>query len=151
MKKIAAFVQEHLKDDTARLILNKAKWPGINIDLAVSCIESRSKLKNKVQDWYDNPELVFPVRLSAEQCSSSATGHYKAALAGRIAKAENQEDRRWKLADLTGGLGVDSWFFSMKADKVLYNEISLLAQQNENLVVKLRQKLHINDKGGKQK
>jgi len=117
MKKTAAFVQEHLKDDPARLILNKAKWPEIDMDLAVACIESRTKLKNKVQDWYSNPELIFPVRLSAEQCSSSATALYKARLAAEIAG----EDMR--LADLTGGLGVDSWYFSKFASEVLYNEM----------------------------
>ena len=37
-------------------------------------------------------------------------------------------------------------------ERLLRNELCHeLAQQNENLVVKLRQKLHINDKGGKQK
>ena len=117
MKKIAAFVQEHIADDPARLILNRSKWPEIDIDLAVASIESRQKLKNKVQEWYDQPELVFPVRLSAEQCSSSATAQYKAQLAASIAGSQ------MRLADLTGGLGVDSWFFSKYASKVLYNEM----------------------------
>ena len=86
--------------------------------MVVACIESRKKLKGKVQEWYDEQELIFPFKLSAEQCSSSATGRYKAELAARIAgKSE------WKIADLTGGLGVDSWFFSQRADKVLYNEM----------------------------
>ena len=81
---IAQFVQEHLNDDTARLILDRARWPEIDIDLAVNCIESRRKLKGKVQEWYENPELIFPLKLSAEQCSSSATGAFKAAYAKSI-------------------------------------------------------------------
>ena len=117
MKTTAAFVQEHIGDDTARLILNRAKWPDIDVDLAVASIECRRKLKNKVQEWYDHPELVFPARLSAEQCSSSATASYKAQLACRIA------DHGMRIADLTGGLGVDSWFFSKQASQVLYNEM----------------------------
>ena len=117
MRKIAAFVQEHICDDTARLILNRSKWPEIDMDLAVASIESRRKLKNKVQEWHDHPGLVFPVRLSAEQCSSSATAEYKAQLAASIA------GQQMRLADLTGGLGVDSWFFSKYASKVLYNEM----------------------------
>ena len=117
MEKIAAFVQEHIADDTAKLILSRAKWPEIDMDLAVACIESRRKLKNKVQDWYCRPELIFPARLSAEQCSSSATATYKARLAAEI----GGED--FKIADLTGGLGVDSWYFSKCAAYVLYNEM----------------------------
>ena len=117
MKDIAGFVQEHICDDTARLILNRSKWPGIDMDLAVASIECRRKLKNKVQEWHDHPGLVFPVRLSAEQCSSSATAKYKAELAASIAGSQ------MRLADLTGGLGVDSWFFSKYASHVLYNDM----------------------------
>lgn len=118
MEKLTAFVSQHLSEDTARLILNRDKWPGIDMDLAVNCIESRRKLRGKVQEWYNEPSLVFPAKLSAEQCSSSATAAYKASFAGRIAGKEG-----WRIVDLTGGLGVDSWFFSRKAGKVLYNEM----------------------------
>ena len=117
MEKLTAFVSEHINDDTTRLIMNRAKWPEIDMDLAVNCIESRRKLKGKMQEWCDEPRLVFPRRLSAEQCSSSATGAYKADFAARIVSGS------FKLADLTGGLGVDSWFFSKKASQVMYCEM----------------------------
>ena len=118
MEKLLEFVSQHLSDDTTRLILDKGKWPDIDMETAVNCIESRRKLKGKVQAWHENPSLIFPLKLSAEQCSSSATGHYKATLAEKIA-----EKKEWRIADLTGGLGVDSWFFSKRASKVLYNEM----------------------------
>ena len=138
MKDLTEFVTCHLNDDTSRLILDRGKYPQIDMDLAVACIESRRKLKGKIQEWYDEPELIFPVRLSAEQCSSSATGKYKAEVAEKIMrsldfarddreKGGNQEHRRereeWSIMDMTGGLGVDSWFFSKKASKVIYCEI----------------------------
>lgn len=122
MEKTAAFAYAHRDDDTARLALNKDKWPDIDIHLAIESIESRKKLKNKVQAWYSKPELIFPARLSAEQCSSTATGLYKAEIAARIAEDKEQ----FRIADLTGGLGVDSWFFSKKASEVLYNEMQTL-------------------------
>ena len=121
MNELVKFVCVHLNDDISRLILNRNKWPEIDIDMAISCIESRRKLKGKIQEWYDLPELIFPVKLSAEQCSSSATGRYKADLAQSI--ADTNGVTRWKIADLTGGLGADSWFFSQKAEAVLYNEM----------------------------
>ena len=111
------------------------------MDLAVSCIQSRRKLKGKVQEWLSNPDLIFPVGLSAEQCSSSATGIYKSGLALRIA-----DGRPFRLADLTGGLGVDSWYFSKKAEQVWYHEMQdklcIAAEHNfqslnaENIVVR---------------
>ncbi len=119
MEKLADFVHVHGNDDTTRLILDRKKWPDIDMDLAVNCIESRRKLRGKVQEWYDEPRLIFPYKLSAEQCSSSATARYKASLASRITAGSPS----FKIADLTGGLGVDSWFFSQKASEVLYNEM----------------------------
>ena len=119
MENLLKFIAEHSADDVSRLILDRKKYPGIDIDLAVNCIESRRKLKGKVREWHENPGLIFPLKLSAEQCSSSATGAYKADLAERI--AGNSKERT--IADLTGGLGVDSWFFSQKASKVIYNEM----------------------------
>ncbi len=118
MEKLAEFVSQHISDDPVRLVMNRNRWPEIDMDMAVNCIESRKKLRDKVRKWYEEPRLVFPLKLSAEQCSSSATGRYKAELAGRIAGKDP-----WTIADLTGGLGVDSWFFSSRSEKVLYNEM----------------------------
>ncbi len=123
MQLLAEFVRNHLSDDTSRLVLDRAKWPDIDMDIAVNSIESRRKLRGKVQEWYDESDLIFPRKLSAEQCSSSATALYKSSFAERIAAAYGPEDKEWKIADLTGGLGVDSWFFSKKASRVLYNEM----------------------------
>ena len=125
MERLTAFVWEHIGDDTTRLIMNRAKWPEIDMDLAVNCIESRRKLKGKMQEWCDEPGLVFPRKLSAEQCSSSATGTYKAELAGHIHSGSPTMESKngFRLADLTGGLGVDSWFFSKKASQVMYCEM----------------------------
>lgn len=123
MKELAEFVTGHLSDDTTRLLLNRAKWPYIDMELAVNCIESRRKLRSKVREWYDDPMLIFPRKLSAEQCSSSATARYKASLAEHIACNDGLKVKGWNIADLTGGLGVDSWFFSKKASWVLYNEM----------------------------
>ena len=141
MEKLTAFVQEHIADDLTRLVLDRKKWPDIDIDLAVSCIQSRRKLKGKVQEWYMNPDLIFPVGLSAEQCSSTATGLYKSELALKIAG-----NMPFRLADLTGGLGVDSWYFSKKAEQVCYHEMQeklcIAAEHNfkslnaENIVVR---------------
>ena len=121
MKKLSQFVSEHISDDTTRLLLNRKKWPEIDMETAVECIESRRKLKGKVQEWYGNPDLVFPRKLSAEQCSSSATALYKSELAERI--STESQNVTFRIADLTGGLGVDSWFFSKKAERVMYNEM----------------------------
>ncbi len=110
------FIQEHENDDTARLMLSRNRWPDIDIDKAVTIIECRKKIRTKLPEWYEIPEIIYPDRLSSEQSSSSATAKYKASVASRIANGG-------RIADLTGGLGADSLAFSRVASQVMYNEM----------------------------
>ena len=110
------FIQEHENDDTARLMLSGNRWPDIDIDKAVTIIECRKKIRTKLPEWYEIPEIIYPDRLSSEQSSSSATAKYKASIADRIVNGG-------RIADLTGGLGADSLAFSRVASQVMYNEM----------------------------
>jgi len=76
-----------------------------------------ARLRRKVPEWADVPGIELPSQLAAEQCSSAATAACKAALVRRISPACRQ------LTDLTGGLGVDCYFFSRVCDRVHYNEM----------------------------
>ena len=116
MDDFEAFIIRNSDADIPGLLLSCKEWPE-NRDLAVSTLEARQKLRKKVPEWYACTSLVYPYALSAEQCSSSATARYKASLAARIAGPAS------RIADLTGGLGVDSWAFSKEFSKVLYNEM----------------------------
>lgn len=109
----ADFILQHDSDDPVRLLLSRDKYPDIDIDLAVTTLQVRRKLRTKVPQWYAIPSLVYPSRLSGEQCSSSETARYKASLLPSLLK----------IADLTGGMGVDSWAFAEVAEEVLYNEM----------------------------
>ncbi len=108
--------REHGDDDCARLLLGRDKWPDIDMDLAVSTLEGRRRMKKKVPSWYACEAIVYPNRLCTEQCSSEATAVRKAALAGELGAR--------RIADLSGGLGVDAWAFSRVAEAVLYNEMN---------------------------
>lgn len=121
---LSDFIVEHSSDDTARLILNRSKWPDIDIDAAVTAIECRRKIRTKLPEWFSIPELVYPDRISSEQASSSFTALYKAAIAKQILSVEPTADNKnLRIADLTGGLGVDSLAFSRLVGQVLYNEM----------------------------
>ena len=109
----ASFILAHDGDDLGAMALSRARFASSvgDFDLALTTLEVRRKLRLKVPEWYAVPALQFPLRLSGEQCSSSETARYKASLVhGRV-------------ADLTGGLGVDSWAFAQVATEVLYNEM----------------------------
>lgn len=123
---LSAFILEHENDDTAALVLARNRWPETDVALAAECIQARRKLKSKVPGWYANPRIICPSALSAEQCSSTATADYKAALAAKILRLAGKNPGESRIADLTGGLGVDAWSFSAVAGKVLYNEMNPL-------------------------
>ena len=115
------FILQHDDDDPSRLLLARDRYPDIDMDLAVTTLEVRSRLRTKVPEWYAVPSLVYPSRLSGEQCSSSETARYKASLLAKI-RLEG-ESSNLKVADLTGGMGVDCWAFAQVASEVLYNEV----------------------------
>ena len=118
MSAFSDFVLAHENDDTSRLLLERDRHEGVDISLAVNTILARRKMARKAPSWYAVEELEYPGGVSAEQCSSEETALYKAALAERLSG-----DRRPRIADLTGGLGLDSWAFSKVSEEVLYNEM----------------------------
>lgn len=118
IERLSEFIREHYGDDPDRLALQKAKWPGIDVAAAVSTLVSRRKLSRKAPLWATTDGLVLPRTLSAEQCSGEAAARHKAlAIRAFLGK------QPWRIADLTGGLGVDCLEFSNVAEAVLYNEM----------------------------
>ncbi len=108
---IIDFIKLHENDNTDKLLLSASKYPEINIPLIVDQIIARRQIKEKLPSWYACRELFYPSRLATEQCSSEITAEYKQKLT-----------RGNTLCDLTGGLGIDSFYFSKQVKKVIYTE-----------------------------
>ena len=104
------FIRENLNADVPTLALKKAPV-GTDVSLALRQIAARQLLQKKVPQWADNEELLFPAHLSLEQCSSEAAAKYKASLL-----------QGHSLADLTGGLGVDTYYLSQRFQQTDYVE-----------------------------
>ena len=92
------------------LALKKAPV-GTDVSLALRQIAARQLLQKKVPQWAENEDLLFPAHLSIEQCSSEASAQYKASL------LQGQT-----FADLTGGLGIDTYFISQRFQHTDYVE-----------------------------
>lgn len=124
MNNLTDFILEHEDADTGRLLLDRKKWPDIDMDLAVNSIETRKKLRGKAPSWYACGSLLYPYRLAVEQCSSEATALYKADLVARLFAADGRDVSEALLADLTSGMGLDDWAFSKVLGKVRYNDMN---------------------------
>ncbi|MCI2121142.1 MAG: hypothetical protein LKK19_00340 [Bacteroidales bacterium] len=108
------FILAHENDDIQKMLLSVPKdGNGIDIKKAATIIEARKKAKDKIPSFYAEPDITYPGRISVEQCSSEATARYKRRFIPY---------RGCCVCDLTGGLGVDSYFLGMDAGKILYLE-----------------------------
>lgn len=101
--------------DVTRLLLGKAPQ-GINLPLCCKCIQAREKMKIKAPLWYSNPSLAYPFAVSVEQGSSQATALFKQKIISGLLNST------LITADLTGGMGIDSFFISRIASKHYYFE-----------------------------
>jgi len=105
------YLVAHENEDSNRLLLQASRYPHLPVPLLVQHIRARQKIKNKLPTWYQHPQVRYPAILSVEQSSSEKTAAFKAELvSGHL------------LLDLTGGLGIDSYFFADKVENVIYLE-----------------------------
>lgn len=110
-KKTSEFVNEHRGDDVRTLALQAARFPDVDIRVAVTQIEGWQHACAKLPEWAATDGILYPPRISMEQCSSSVTALYKASLM--------QGDT---FADLTGGFGIDCSYISKNFSKAFYVE-----------------------------
>ena len=110
---IQQFITNHLADDTARLLFSAHRYPGIDMTFAVEQIEARRRLRNKLPEWYADPDLIMGGKIPAEQCSSETTARFKRTIMLPDARS---------LCDMTGGMGVDCWYMSRQLDYAIYTE-----------------------------
>lgn len=106
-----AFIRDHAGDDVRQLALQAARYPQVDMRVAATQIEGRRLASSKLPSWAAVEGVVFPVRLSMEQCSSELTARYKASLVGGET-----------LADLTGGFGIDCSYMSDGFNETTYIE-----------------------------
>ena len=105
------FIAAHASDDVARLALHPSKDPQVDMAVALQQIAGRQKAKEKLPEWYATEGVLYPKKVSMEQCSSSQTAEYKASL------VEGES-----FADFSGGFGVDTVALARKFDKGWYVE-----------------------------
>ncbi len=105
------YIAAHSDDDVARLALHPSKDPQVDMAAALQQIAGRQKAKEKLPEWYATEGILYPKKVSMEQCSSSQTAEYKASL------VEGKS-----FADFSGGFGVDTVAFAKKFAKGWYVE-----------------------------
>ncbi len=109
---VQEFIIKNLKADIFRLLLQPSPFPGLSSRELAEQIEARARAREKLPGWFSTPGIYFPNKRHLEQSSSEVTAAYKS----QIVNAPK------KVFDLSGGFGVDSYYFSKAAQKLVYCE-----------------------------
>lgn len=120
---IQEFINNSLQANISKLALSKNPFPEIDWKEIINQIVSKNKTKNKLPTWFVTEGIYYPPSISIEQTSSEITAKYKSELVSGKS-----------IIDITGGFGVDCYYFSKKFEKVIHCEknaaLSEIVQHN---------------------
>jgi len=111
------YIRLHLDEDVHSLALKKVP-EGVNVSFCLQQIEGFQLARKKIPQWTETEGVLYPPRLSMEQCSSQLTALYKRKIVERLLPKEE----RLKMVDLTGGYGVDFSYLAPTFEQAIYVE-----------------------------
>ena len=109
---IQQFIDANIGVDIAKLALAKNPFSDVIWTEILNQITVKTKIKDKLPTFFATPNILYPSKISSEQTSSELAAIYKS----ELILGES-------LIDLTGGFGVDTYFFSKKIKHVIHCEI----------------------------
>jgi hypothetical protein len=108
---IQAYIAEKSTEPIEKVAFQKNPFPALDKVFLMQQIVGKQKAQQKLPTWFETANILFPPKVSIEQTSSEITAEYKASL------IENGS-----LCDLSGGFGVDSFYFSKRCKQVVHCE-----------------------------
>ena len=109
---IQAFINTHINSNIHELILKGSPFEGLDIKELIEQIEAKKKCSLKLKTWFETPGIYYPNKLNIEQTSSETAA---------LVKSKFMQGT--SLVDLTGGLGVDTYYFSKQFKTVVHCEM----------------------------
>lgn len=126
------FILQHRTEDVRKLALRKMP-EGLDAAFCLQQIEGWQLARKKIPRWAETDGLLFPPRLSMEQCSSQQTALYKRGVVERLLEGQCQ-----RMMDLTGGFGIDFSYMAPLFREAVYVEqqeqLCQIAQHNFQLL-----------------
>lgn len=107
------FINRNYATDLKKLALGRNPFPEISWPDLLNQLQAKNKAKDKLPTWFGTEAIIYPQKISIEQTSSEQTAAYKATLI--------QGDT---LIDLTGGFGIDDYYFAQYFKQVTHCEIN---------------------------
>ncbi|MBP5326340.1 MAG: class I SAM-dependent methyltransferase [Bacteroidales bacterium] len=111
-ERIIEFVREHRDEDPLKLLLQQKKYPDVDMTMVAQQIEGQRQASAKWPTLAGCEGFLYPPRLNREQSSSEDAAVHKAEVFQNLFG----NGRRLNIADLTGGMGIDSIAFAKTLD-----------------------------------
>ena len=110
---VQQFITDNLKSDITKLILKGSPFDAVSMQELANQIVAKQKSEQKLSSWFNTENIYYPQKISIEQTSSEITAKYKANLV-----------KGTSIIDITGGFGVDCFYFSKHFKEVTHCEIN---------------------------
>lgn len=110
---VQEFINDNLQTEITKLILKGSPFDDISIQELANQITAKKKSEKKLATWFQTKNIYYPPSISIEQTSSETTANYKS----KLISGEN-------IIDITGGFGVDCYYFSKNFKEVIHCEIN---------------------------
>jgi 16S rRNA G966 N2-methylase RsmD len=114
---VQRYILENENQDVREMVLRNKVLFSIPAAQLSEQISSRRKAKEKLPLYYDTSGIIYPPPKNLEQSSSQATALFKTRIMLNVLPGKEAI-----CADLTGGFGIDSYFFSKTVKKIHYVE-----------------------------
>jgi THUMP domain-like len=111
---IQNFIDTNIDAKISKLALQKNPFPALDWISILNQIEAKTKAKDKLPNWFSTKNIIYPSKISIEQTSSEKTALYKSEIVSGCSS----------LIDLTGGFGVDDYYFAKKITTLTHCEIN---------------------------
>ena len=109
---IQDFINKNINSNISDLLLKGTAFETASTKEIAEQIETKKRCTQKLPTWFNTPNIYYPNKLNIEQTSSEITANYKA----NLISGKN-------IIDLTGGFGVDAFYFSKYFENVVHCEL----------------------------
>jgi len=110
--KVQDYINSCIDDDLQKFAFKKSPFKEVSSQELSEQLSGKLKAKTKLPTWFNTQGIYYPPKLNLEQTSSEQTAGFKASLF--------KGDR---MADLTGGYGIDTFHFSKSFKQCEYFEL----------------------------
>lgn len=122
------FILKNIYADVSKIALQKSPFVHVSSKELAEQIQAKKAIQKKLPLWFSTSKIVYPPKLNLEQSSSEQTALYKSSLI----------EKDSSVVDLTGGFGIDDFYFAKRARHVVHCELnsalSEIVRHNSNIL-----------------